>query len=114
MEDIRQEFTQLREGAVDTILEDAREAAEFLKALAHEGRLAILCHLLTGERSVGELEQLLGARQAAVSQQLARLRHEGLVRARRDGKAIHYSIDDPKVRLIIETLHAVFCARPSA
>jgi ArsR family transcriptional regulator len=114
MEDIRQDYAPLADNGAEAVLEDAREAAEFLKALAHEGRLAILCHLVTGERSVGELEQLLGARQAAVSQQLARLRHEGLVRARRDGKTIYYSIDDPKVRLIIETLYAVFCARSKA
>ena len=87
---------------------NARRASEFLKALAHEGRLVILVHLVDGERSVGELEQLLGARQAAVSQQLARLRHEGLVKGRRDGKTIYYSLGDPKVRLLIETLHALF------
>ena len=60
------------------------------------------------KRSVGELESLLGARQAAVSQQLARLRHEGLVRGRRDGKTIYYSLGDPKVRLLVEALHALF------
>jgi ArsR family transcriptional regulator len=79
------------------ITERAAEAAAFLKALSHEGRLMILCHLAAHERSVTELEALLGARQAAVSQHLARLRLEGLVAARRDGKAIIYAIRDPKV-----------------
>jgi len=51
----------------------ARAASELMKALAHEGRLMILCHLVEGEKPVGELEDLIGARQAAVSQQLARL-----------------------------------------
>lgn len=91
-----------------SVAEYATQASEFLKAMAHEGRLVILCHLVDGEYSVGELEQLLGARQAAVSQQLARLRHEGLVKGRRDGKTIFYSLGDPKVRLLIETLHALF------
>ena len=63
----------------------AVEASDFLKVLSHEGRLKILCHLATRERSVTELEGLLGARQAAVSQQLARLRLEGFVSTRREG-----------------------------
>ncbi len=87
---------------------DARAASEFIKALAHEGRLVILISLLDGEKAVGELEQLLGARQAAVSQQLARLRQEGLVKGRRDGKTIHYSIGDTRVRLLIEALQGLF------
>ena len=87
----------------------ATEAADFLKALAHEGRLMILCHLSTGEKSVTELEKLLASRQAAVSQQLARLRLEGLVIARREGKAIFYSIEDPKVRRTIALVYDMFC-----
>jgi ArsR family transcriptional regulator len=90
----------------------ARAAADLMKALAHEGRLMILCHLVEGEKSVSELEDLIGARQAAVSQQLARLRLEGLVSSRRDGKTIHYSIGDPRVHRLISTLHGIFCARP--
>ena len=74
-------------------------ASEFLKALAHELRLLILCDLLDGEKSVGELEALLYLRQSTVSQQLARLRLEGLVAsARRDGKTIYYSIANEKAR----------------
>src|SRR5271156_7200229 len=90
--------------------EHAREASEFLKALAHEGRLMILCDLLRGEKSVGELEALLSRRQSTVSQQLARLRLEGLVSARRDGKTIYYSIASDKARSIIGALYASFCA----
>jgi ArsR family transcriptional regulator len=85
------------------------EAAAFLKALSHEGRLMILCHLTEGERSVTELERLLESRQAAVSQQLARLRLEGLVSTRRDGKAIFYSIQDPKVLQLVKLLHDMYC-----
>lgn len=91
----------------------AAEAAAFLKALSHEGRLMILCHLAKGERSVTELEQLLDQRQAAVSQQLARLRLEGLVTTRREGKSILYAIRDPKVGRIIAALHDCFCADPA-
>lgn len=87
----------------------ADEAAGYLKALAHEGRLMILCHLLDGEKSVTELESLLASRQAAVSQQLARLRLEGLVKARRDGKAIYYSLSDPKTARMIGLLNELFC-----
>jgi len=89
----------------------AEDAANFLKALSHEGRLMILCHLSTGEKSVTELEQLLSSRQAAVSQQLGRLRLEGLVTARREGKAIHYSLSEPRVERMIGLLYEMFCER---
>ncbi|MDZ4094420.1 MAG: metalloregulator ArsR/SmtB family transcription factor [Paracoccaceae bacterium] len=89
--------------------EQARAASAFLKALSHEGRLMILCHLQSGEKSVTELENLLASRQAAVSQQLARLRTEGLVSARREGKTIFYSLGDPKVATIIGILYELFC-----
>ena len=95
--------------AFSTMADQAKTAADFMKALAHEGRLMILCHLVEGEKSVSELETLIGARQAAVSQQLARLRLEGLVSSRRQGKAIYYSIGDPKVQKLIGTLHDLFC-----
>jgi DNA-binding transcriptional ArsR family regulator len=94
---------------VEEMATRAAEAAAFLKALSHEGRLMILCHLSSGEKSVTELEERLGARQAAVSQQLARLRSEGLVTTRRDGKAIHYSIKDPKAGAIMELVYDMFC-----
>jgi ArsR family transcriptional regulator len=93
----------------DQMLRQATAAAGFLKALAHEGRLMILCHLSSGEKSVTELEHLLSSRQAAVSQQLARLRLEGLVATRREGKAIYYSIQDPKVLRTITLVYDLFC-----
>lgn len=88
----------------------ARDAAGFLKALSHEGRLMILCHILDGEKSVGDLEELIGARQSAVSQQLARLRLEGLVTARRDGKTIFYAIGDERVRALVRLMYRLFCS----
>ena len=69
----------------------------------------ILCHLGTGEKSVGELEALLGMRQAAVSQMLARLRDESLVDTRRDGKTIYYSLKDQNTEEIISLLYRQFC-----
>jgi len=95
--------------AVDEMTDRATSAAAFLKALSHEGRLMILCHLSSGEKSVTELERLLDQRQAAVSQQLARLRLEGLVACRREGKAIFYSIQDPKVSRTIALVYDMFC-----
>ena len=94
---------------VDRMADNAREASEFLKALAHESRLMILCNLLDGEKSVGELESFLSLRQSTVSQQLARLRLEGLITARRKGKSIFYSIADEKVRSVIGVLYNAFC-----
>lgn len=82
----------------------AETVAAFLKALSHEGRLMILCHLAGGEKSVTELEGLLGQRQAAVSQQLARLRLEGLVMTRREGKAIFYRLEDARVMALLQAL----------
>lgn len=92
--------------------QSAADAARFLKSLAHEGRLMILCHLAGGEKSVSELEVLLDLRQASVSQMLARLRQDGLVRARRSGKAIHYALADDLTQQIIPLLYARFCAPP--
>lgn len=91
------------------MVENATVASNFLKAISHEGRLMILCHLTTGEKSVTELEYLLSARQAAVSQQLGRLRLEGLVSPRRDGKTIYYSLADDRATRIMETVYDLFC-----
>lgn len=89
--------------------ESAAQAAAFLKSLAHEGRLMILCHLGSGEKSVGELEEIMHMRQAAVSQLLARLREDELVEARREGKTMFYSISDPHVLAVIGLLHSIYC-----
>ncbi len=87
----------------------AAEASSFLKALGHEGRLMILCHLCSGEKTVTELEKLLSSRQASVSQQLARLRLEGLVKYRREGKTIYYTLGDTKAREAIDLVYRLFC-----
>ena len=93
------------------MLENARKASGFLKALSHETRLAILCLLIEGERSVGAIEDQLDLRQAAVSQQLARLRADDLVKVRREGKSVYYSVARPEVIEVISALHRAFCRR---
>ena len=87
-------------------------AARFLKQLANASRLAILCELVEGERSVGELAAVVGLSQSALSQHLARLRGAGLVATRREAQTIHYSHADPGVTRIIGVLYELYC-RPA-
>jgi DNA-binding transcriptional ArsR family regulator len=91
------------------LAEKARDASRFLKALAHESRLLLLCLLSEKERSVGELEAILSLRQPTVSQQLARLRLEGFVATRRDGKTVYYSLANDDVRRVIGVVYDIFC-----
>ena len=86
------------------LIEQTEPIASLFKAMGHDGRLMILCHLRSGEKNVSELEALLSSRQAIVSQQLARLRMEGLVAARREGQTIHYRLADPRVSAILDLL----------
>ncbi len=97
---------------LDRMADNAKRASAFLKALAHESRLMILCILADGEKSVSELEQELGLRQPTVSQQLARLRADGLVATRRDGKVINYSLASEEARVVIGAVYDVFCRAP--
>lgn len=90
----------------------ARDASDLLKALAHETRLMILCLLVDGEKSVGELEQLMVMRQPSVSQQLSRLRFDGLVNARRDGRTIYYSLGSEEARKVVSMLYELYCGKP--
>ncbi len=94
----------------ELLLTQARKASDLLKALSHESRLLILCLLAEGEKSVSELEEIMNLPQAAVSQQLARLRFDRLVNTRRDGRSIYYSISNQEVSSVIETLYGLFCA----
>jgi DNA-binding transcriptional ArsR family regulator len=94
---------------VERLMEQARKASDLLKALSHETRLLILCLLSEGEKSVSELEELVALPQAAVSQQLARLRFDRLVRTRREGRMIYYSMADAEVAGVVESLYNLFC-----
>lgn len=87
----------------------ARRASDLMKALSHETRLLILCLLTEREMSVSELEEIIGLSQAAVSQQLARLRLERFVSTRREGRQVYYRIVDGEVNTIIESLYDLFC-----
>lgn len=93
-----------------TEMEDAAvAAAALLKALANQDRLLILCNLADGEKNVSELQEILGLRQPTLSQQLSRLRFEGLVDFRRDGKSIHYSLASDEAAKVIEVLYRIYC-----
>jgi ArsR family transcriptional regulator, virulence genes transcriptional regulator len=89
----------------------AAVATEFLKSLANEHRLLILCQLAEGEKSVGELQERLGLRQAHLSQVLAHLRQAGLVSTRRESQTIYYRLDSREAAETIELLYVLFCAR---
>ncbi len=93
------------------MMRNARRASDYLKALAHENRLMLLCLLAEREHSVNELEILLALRQPTVSQQLARLRLDGLVQTRRDGKTVFYSLADDDTRQFIRLIYDKFCKR---
>lgn len=87
----------------------AAEAARLLKAIGNEKRLQVLCLLAEGERSVSEINALLDLSQSALSQHLAVLRSEGLVRARRDGQNIYYTLVPGPAAEVMRTLHAIYC-----
>ena len=87
----------------------AQAATDLLKALANRHRLLLLCQLVEGERSVGDLALALGLRDSTVSQHLALLRRDGLVMPRRDGQTVYYAIGSAQARAVLETLYRQFC-----
>lgn len=89
---------------------NAGRASALMRALANENRLMILCQLVPGERSVGDLAEALELRQAAVSQQLALLRKDGLVAPRRDGQTVYYALAGDAARRVLDVLYELFCA----
>jgi DNA-binding transcriptional ArsR family regulator len=94
---------------LERLMKRACAASDFLKALSHESRLLLLCLIAERERSVSDLETILSLRQPTVSQQLARLRSDQLVKTRRDGKTMYYSLANNDVRRIIELIYDIFC-----
>ena len=102
-------MTQALEITSDVMDAAAADAAELMKALSNPGRLRILCALVPGDITVGELENRLGASQSYVSGQLLRLRNEGLVTCEREGRSMRYRLSDPRVRPILERIYEVFC-----
>lgn len=93
----------------DTLLEGAEDAETLLKSLSNSNRLLILCQLIDGEKSVGELESVIEIRQPTLSQQLARLRKDELVATRRNGKTIYYRMASEESRAVIELLYKLYC-----
>ncbi len=87
----------------------AARAAKLLRALANERRLMILCQLADGERSVGQIQPLVGLSQSALSQHLAVLREEGIVASRREATSLWYRIADPAALKVVGTLAEIFC-----
>lgn len=88
---------------------NAQRASGLLKAMSNQHRLLILCQLLPGEKSVGELERIIGLSQSALSQHLARLRRDDLVRTRRSAQTIYYSLAGHEAEAVIETLYGLYC-----
>lgn len=107
------DLPQIRAGMekeqLEGFMSKARAASTLLKALSHETRLLILCILSQGEKTVGEIESILGLQQAVVSQQLARLRLERIVTTRRDGRLIYYNITDPSLTALVSVLYDMYC-----
>ncbi len=89
----------------------ASQASDFLKTLANPDRLLLLCQLSQGERCVSDLEKMVGIRQPTLSQQLTVLRGENLVKTRREGKQIYYSIASQEALLVMKLLFEQFCQR---
>jgi ArsR family transcriptional regulator len=88
----------------------AQKASDLMKTLGHKDRLMVLCHLASGEKSVGELASLLDIPQSPLSQHLARMRKESLVRTRRDAQTIYYSIASEDAARIVGLMHELYCA----
>jgi DNA-binding transcriptional ArsR family regulator len=102
---------------LETMRNAAGEASELLKALANPHRLLIVCQLVEGPRSVGQLAAFLGIRDSTVSQHLSLMRRDGLVSTTRDGQTIWYAINSPAAKALLETLYELYCgpegARPA-
>lgn len=94
---------------IDALQGKAEDAASFLKMLASAPRLMLLCHMANGETNVGQLADLTGMRMPTVSQQLALLRAQGLVRTRREGTTIYYSLDSEIAQDVLALLQKHFC-----
>jgi len=97
-------------GQLTELHDMATSACELLKAMANEWRLMILCQLAEGEKTVSELQLLLGLSQSALSQHLAILRREKIVRSKKHAQSVTYSLAGDEATKVMETLHEVFCS----
>ncbi len=94
---------------IETLQNKATEAAEFMRLFSAPSRLMLLCHIAQHERSVGDIQNDLGLKQPALSQQLAELRQAGLVKTRRESRMIFYSVADERVEAVMDLLLSLFC-----
>ncbi|MQX34905.1 ArsR/SmtB family transcription factor [Roseospira navarrensis] len=104
----------MNQNDLELLQEKARNASTLLKAMSNEYRLLILCQLVGQERSVGELERVVGLSQSALSQHLARLRRDDLVKTRRVAQTIYYSLKGSEVSAVLDTLYGIYCAPAAA
>ena len=95
---------------LDQMAQSATHASALMKTLGHKDRLMILCHLAGGEKSVGQIAELLEIPQSPLSQHLSRMRKEDLVNTRREAQTIYYSLKSGKASKIVEVLYELFCA----
>ena len=94
---------------IDELSATAEQASDLLRILSNQKRLLILCKLVEGEKSVSQLQEETGLGQSTVSQQLAKLRGEKLVSARRQAQSVYYTFASPEALAVIETLYRVYC-----
>ncbi|HEU5047578.1 MAG TPA: metalloregulator ArsR/SmtB family transcription factor [Rickettsiales bacterium] len=106
---MKQGKKQKKPVGMEAMQRNAAKAEAMLKLLANAKRLMILCHLVKGEKSVGQLVEIIGLSQSALSQHLARMRDQGLVEADKQGQMVFYRICNPEVEAILSTLYLIYC-----
>ncbi len=94
---------------LDEMESAAESASKLMKTLGHRDRLMVLCQLVNGEKSVGEIAEALSLQQSPLSQHLARMRKEGLVKTRRESQTIYYSLAKDDVTKVIGVLYELYC-----
>lgn len=97
--------------SIDIMQRNAARAEAILKQIANAKRLMILCNLIAGEKSVGELEALVNLSQSALSQHLSKLRLAGLIRSEKRGKMVYYRICSVEAQALLSTVYMVFCKK---
>ena len=95
--------------SLEIMKRNSAKAEAMLKLLANSNRLMILCHLVKGRKSVGQISELVGLSQSALSQHLAKMRLQGLVESDKQGKMVYYHINNPEVEAILSTLYLIYC-----
>ncbi|WP_439271761.1 ArsR/SmtB family transcription factor [Pseudochrobactrum sp. HB0163] len=101
--------------SIETMIAKAPEAADFMRQFSNANRLMLLCQIARQESSVSDIQEALGIKQPALSQQLAELRQAGLVKTRRESRLIYYSIADGRAEAVMQLLLELFCGvKPAA